>query len=108
MPLSLKINNEQQVVVHLNPADAKRKPVKLFSVPTWTADDGGSATVTPAADGLSATVVATADGTTVITISAEGDPSPGEDTLTDTVTVLVVDPDAISLGLTADPPTLQP
>jgi hypothetical protein len=63
----------------------------IVGVPTWAVDNPAIATVTPAADGMSAEVTAVAVGTANITVTAEGDPTPGVDTITLTGTVNVVD-----------------
>lgn len=106
--LSLKITTEQQVVVHLNPVTPKGKPVGLDGIPTWTVVDG-LGTVTPAADGLSATLVSPdTAGVTNFLVSADADLGAGVDTITDTIQLTVTDPDASSLGLVADAPTVKP
>lgn len=71
--------------------DAAGVSVPVSGAPTWTVDDATIASVTPAADGLSAAVVALKAGTATITVVAEGDPTPGVDTITLTGTVNVVD-----------------
>ncbi len=65
--------------------------VAVASVPAWSVDDATKATVAPAADGMSALVTALAVGAATITVVAEGDPTPGVDTITLTGTVNVVD-----------------
>jgi uncharacterized protein YjdB len=61
------------------------------NVPAWTVDDETIATVAPAADGMTAVVTAVAVGTANITVVAEGDASPGVDTITLSGQVSVVD-----------------
>lgn len=73
--------------------DAAGQPVTLpaGSVPVWTVDDTTKATATPAADGLTAVIEGVAVGTATVTVVAEGDPTPGVDTITLTGAVNVVD-----------------
>ena len=61
------------------------------NIPAWTVDDSAVASIAPAADGMSAVVTGLTVGTATITVTAEGDPSPGADTITLTGTVNVVD-----------------
>jgi hypothetical protein len=110
MPLVLSLTTEQKQNVKLAPVTAAGKPATLDSVPVW-AVTAGAGTVVPAADGLSAFVVSTdvVDGVdTVITVSAEGDVTPGTDTLTDTITVTTVHALAANMGLSVDPPVAKP
>lgn len=79
--------------------DAQGNTVTLPSAPSWSVDNSAIATIAPAADGMSAVVTAVAVGTATITVKAEGDPTPGVDTLTATGTVNVVD-EASALDLT--------
>ena len=72
-------------------ADAAGHPVSVASVPSWGADNPSVATVTPAADGMSAVVTGVGVGAAIITVTAEGDPTPGVDTITLTSLVNVVD-----------------
>lgn len=72
-------------------ADAAGANVAVSGAPSWSVDDASVASVTPAADGLSALVTALAVGTATISVVAEGDPTPGVDTITLTGTVNVVD-----------------
>lgn len=108
MPLSKKINDEQQIVVHLNPTTPKGKPVKLDGKPEWSVVDGDS-TLEVADDGLSATLISSdTPGVTHYQVAADADLGDGVDTITDTIELTVVDPQASSLGLTADAPTDKP
>ena len=65
--------------------------VPVVGAPTWAVDNSAIATVVPAADGLSAVVTGVAVGTATVTVTAEGDATPGVDTITLTGTVNVVD-----------------
>lgn len=61
------------------------------SVPKWTVDQVALLTVVPSADGLSAEITAVAVGMATITVVAEGDPTPGADTITVAGSVSIVD-----------------
>jgi hypothetical protein len=65
--------------------------VPVASVPVWSVDNAAIATVAAAADGMSALVTAVSVGTATVTVVAEGDPTPGVDTIKLTGTVNVVD-----------------
>lgn len=71
--------------------DPAGNTVPVASVPSWSVDNPAIASITPATDGLSASVSALSVGVATITVTAEGDPTPGVDTITLTGTVNVVD-----------------
>jgi hypothetical protein len=103
MPLKIKINDEQKVNVKLVPVTPRGKPVKVDGIPEWTVNDGDSKIVV-AADGLSADLIsADVPGVTDITVSADVDLGEGVDTISDTIELTVVNPQANSLGLVASP-----
>lgn len=112
MPLKIKISDEQQVNVKLNPVTPKGKPVKVDGIPVWAiADPPGDtvSTLVPAADGLSCLLVSSVlPGVTNITVSADADLGEGVNTISDTIELTVTDPQATSLGLVADPATDKP
>lgn len=64
----------------------------IYSVPAWSFDTPGSFTsVTPAADGLTCDCAGPITaGTVTGTVTAEGDPTPGKNTLTDTFTIEIL------------------
>lgn len=104
MPLQLKINDEQKVNIRLNPVTPSGKPVKVDGKPEWSVADGDS-TLVVADDGMSAFLVsADTPGITNYMVSADADLGEGVDTISDTIQLTVVDPQATSLGLVADPP----
>ena len=108
MPLTIKLTTEQQVVVHLNPVTPKGVPVDLDGAPVWTVPVGG-ATITPSDDGLSCTIVSPDNaGQSQVLIIADADLGSGIETISDTIDVEAANPNASSLGLTADAPTLKP
>jgi len=88
----------------LNATDRHGVNRALVGVPAWKSSDESIATVTPAADGLSALVVPVAKGECDITVTAEGDPTPGVDTLTGVGHVVVTDPEASQLSVSFGPP----
>src|SRR5678816_1653915 len=69
----IKLTNEQQVTVTLNPKTDGGRVAKLDGAPTWEVVSGNS-TVTPGADGLSALIVSSDDpGDTQILVKADAD-----------------------------------
>lgn len=105
--VNAKITTLQQVTVQAlfkNGAGV----VPINGVPTWVSADTNIATVTPADDGLSAVIVSVAPGMTTVTVSGEGDPTPGVDTQVNMVDVTVVNPEATELDLVVGTPTDKP
>lgn len=103
MPLQIKINDEQKVNVTLKPVTPKGKPVAVQN-PQWSVVDGDS-TLVVGADGMSADLVsADTPGITNYLVSADADLGEGVDTISDTIALTVVDPQATSLGLSAGAP----
>jgi len=68
--------------VALSAADSAGVAAPLFGVPVWASSDETVLTVTVAADGMSASVQTVAPGLARISVTAEGDPTPGVDVLT--------------------------
>lgn len=85
--------------------DASGTPRKVVGTPAWDSSDTSIATVTPATDGLSASIVGVAPGTATITVTAEGDPTPGNDTITGEIDVTIVETEATQVVLTLGTPT---
>ena len=106
MPLDIISTTEEKVHIKLNITTASGKPAKVDGVPTWTLDGTGS--VVPDADGLGAFVVsADTPGISTWSVSADADLGPGVTTIVDGGTYTYNDPQASSLGLTADPAVLK-
>lgn len=104
MPLQLKITDEQKVNVRLVPVTQRGKPVPLDGKPEWSVVDGDS-TLAVSDDGMSAFLVSNdTPGITNFQVSADADLGEGVSTITDTIQLTVVDPQASSLGLVSDPP----
>jgi len=80
--------------------DKKGNPAAIVGVPTWAMGTDGVLDMTVAPDGLSANFVPTdaagALGDVVVTVTAEGDPTPGVDTIVSTGTITVVPAEAAS------------
>lgn len=68
--------------VALSAADSAGNAAPLFGVPVWASSDETVLTVQLAADGMSAAIMTVAPGLARISVTAEGDPTPGVDTLT--------------------------
>jgi hypothetical protein len=107
--MELVITDSQQFRVEIQPVDKVGNPGTLASVPAWSASDPTILTVLPAADGMSAVVSAMGKlGAAQVNVTAEGDPTPGVNTITGTVAVQVVGGKAVSLQFTAGTPTEIP
>ncbi len=102
MPLRKTINDEQKIVVRLKPASGRGKPVNIDGKPDWSQVDG-DATMEVADDGMSATLISSdTPGVSNFLVAADADLGEGVTTITDTIELTVVDPQASSLGLSAD------
>jgi hypothetical protein len=106
----------QQDYVKETPVDANGNPERLYTGPTYTMSNGATTgnafagQLNVDADGLGVTVVpAAADvDTFTLTITAEADPTPGVNTLTDTVVYTITAPEDVTLGTVVNAPTAQP
>jgi hypothetical protein len=102
MPLNLTINNEQRILITLSPVDTAGKAVKISAITavvtsgdaTLTNPDG--TTLTPGASSFQ--LVSGLDGPSIVSVSAT---QPDGTTISDTINLTVVDPDASTLGVTA-------
>jgi hypothetical protein len=89
--------------------DKKGNPANLPGVPAWAMGSDTVLTMTVAPDGLSASFVPTdaagALGDVAITVTAEGDPIPGVDTivLSGTITVVAAEAATGDLSFSANP-----
>jgi len=102
--MDISITSEQKVHIKLNPVTATGKPASLDGVATFTVS-AGDATVEVDSDGLGATLISgDAAGTSVVDISADVDLSAGVTTITESINLIVTDPQASSLGLIVDAP----
>jgi hypothetical protein len=112
--MELVMTDSQQFRVEIQPVDKAGNLGTLASGPVWSASDPTILTVAPAADGMSAVVSAMGKlGAAQVNVTAEGDPTPGVNTITGTVDVQVVGGKAVSLRLTVGtatelPPTAPP
>jgi hypothetical protein len=69
--------------VALSATDAAGNAAPLFGVPVWASSDATVLTVQAAADGMSAVIMTVAPGGPArVSVSAEGDPTVGVDTIT--------------------------
>lgn len=77
------------------------RPLPAGVVPAWSVSDPASGVLTPAADGMTALLVAgSTDGDYTLTVTAEGDPAPGVDTLTGNFAFTVTDPEDTQVSIT--------
>jgi hypothetical protein len=107
--MELVITDSQQFKVEIQPVDRAGNLGTLASGPVWSSSDPAILTVAPAADGMSAVVSAMGKlGAAQVNVTAEGDPTPGVNTITGTVDVQVVGGKAVSLQFTAETPTEIP
>jgi len=108
MPLTIQLENTQQIKVLLTPRNLKGKPAKVQGAPVWEVESGDS-TLVAADDGLSALLV-TSDtaGDTVYVVKADADLGEGVETIEDRVTLTVSEPKASTLGFTLGEPEEKP
>lgn len=101
--MDISLTSEQKVHVRLNPVTATGKPASLDGQASFTVS-AGDATVVMDADGLGAFLVSgDVAGTSVVDISADVDLSAGVTTITESINLIVTDPQASSLGLIVSP-----
>jgi len=100
--MDISITSEQKIHVKLNPVTATGKPASLDGVASFTVS-AGDATVELDADGLGAFLISgDTAGTSVVDISADVDLTAGVTTITESINLIVTDPQASSLGLVVD------
>jgi len=106
----VKITNEQQVRVTLNPKTDAGRPAKIDpnSKPTWEKIDG-EADVQAAEDGLSVLLVSADNpGTTQILVKADADIGEGVEEISEVIELQVAGASAKNLGLSVGTPELKP
>ena len=106
-PISGQIASTQKVQVTANFTDALGMERPLASTPVWKSSDTTIATVTADPTGLTAEIVAVAPGTAMVTVTAEGDPTAGKDTIDGEVDITVVAPEDTQVTLTLGTPESQ-
>lgn len=102
--MDIQITSDQKVHIKLNPVTATGKPASLDGAASFTVSSG-DATIEADADGLGATLISgDTAGTSVVDVSADVDLGPGVSTITESINLIVTDPQASSLGLIVDAP----
>ena len=91
LKMSKQLNVGNTTTASVSYQDKAGATVPVVGAPSWGVDNPAVATVEPASDGMSAVVTAVGVGAANITVTAEGDPTPGVDTITLTGQVTVVD-----------------
>ena len=102
--MELTFTSEQKVTVTANPVTAAGNPAPIDGGLVVAVVSGDGTAVQDPATPLSVTLVSGTKGDTVYSVSGDADPGTGVQTLTELVTVHVVDPFAASFGLTAGAP----
>jgi len=106
--MDIKLTNEQQVKVTLNPKTDAGKSVKVDGKPTFEVISGNS-TVVVAEDGLSAMLVSADDpGDTEILVKADADLGEGVEEISEVIRLQVAGATAKNLGLVAGTPETKP
>jgi hypothetical protein len=105
----LILTTDQKAAVSIAFKTAAGHPATIVGVPVWALPDVPAPVVTleVAPDGLSATVKASGLGDLVLTVTAEGDPTPGVDTITEQLAISVVGAEAKSGEFTLGTPELN-
>ena len=104
--LEITIANDEQVNIPISPKTHGGQPATLDGKPKWEIISG-NCTISPAEDGLSCKLVSQTDldpdpavNTSVVQASADADLGDGVKTISDTITLHVVNAQAENLGLT--------
>lgn len=104
----IKLTNEQQVPVTLNPRTDRGKSVTLDGKATWSVISG-DCTVSVAEDGLSANVVSSDNpGTSQILVEGDADLGEGVVTISEILEVTVEGALASNFGISVGTPVLKP
>src|SRR6202521_2408452 len=85
--------------------DAKGNVFPLPNPPVWSLSAAGIVVMTVAADGMSAAFAPVSPGSVIVDVVAEGDPTPGVDTVHGTGDITVLAAEAASIALTFGPVT---
>ena len=103
--MSVTMNSDSPgVAATLNVTDKEGVTAKVYGVPLWASDNEAIATVTPAADGMSAVVKPVSVGTANVSVTLEGDPTAGVDTVKTSAVVNVVTPEASQASISFGEP----
>lgn len=102
---AVQITTLQKVNISAAFEDSAGIVVPIVGTPVWATSDATIATIAPSADGSNADVISVAPGTVQITVTAEGDATPGKDTITAEQDVIVVADEATQVILTVSAPT---
>jgi hypothetical protein len=103
----MKITDNQQFDVTLQPVDKKGSPASIDGVPVYATSNAAVATVEASADGMSATIKGALPGTATISVSADADLGTGDTEIGGSIDVEVTSGAAIQANLTAGPVTEQ-
>jgi hypothetical protein len=107
--MELVITDSQEFRLEIQPVDRAGNPGTLAGEPVWSVSDPTILTMVPADDGMSAVVSATGKlGVAQVSVTADGDPTPGVNTVTGTVDVQVVGGKAVAFHFTAGAATEIP
>jgi hypothetical protein len=101
----LTLTTEQKAKVTVKPLTAGGKPARVDGVPGWNTSDVAVATLVVAPDGMSADVFAAGVGFAEIVVAADADLTAGVRQITGSLSVTVVEAEALTLTLDAGVPT---
>jgi len=93
-------SNNKGVTASLVAKDSSGNVVALPSIPAWTTSADGIVLMTVAGDGMSATFAPVAVGTVSVSVVAEGDTTPGVDTIHASGDIQVLGAEAATVDLT--------
>lgn len=103
----MEMRDDQQVLLTIQPVDAKGKPAVVDGAPVWAASDETVITVQDSADGLSAMVLGVAPGSARVVVTADADLGSGITPLTGTLDFTITGGSAVALTITAGIPAPQ-
>lgn len=108
-PQMLRLPDDKQVQLSINPLSRRGNPARIDGTPRWTSSDESVVTLTPSEDGKSATAKAVGPtGTAQISVVADADLGEGVREITGIETIEVVEGEAATVGITAGEITDQP
>ncbi len=91
MTKTLQVGGTSTATIAYKDAEGVGVTLPAGNIPAWAVDQVALLDMVVAADGMSAALTAKGVGLATITVTAEGDPEPGVDTITVTGSVTIVD-----------------
>lgn len=103
----MELRDDQQVLLTIQPVDAKGKPAVVDGAPTWASSDETVVTLVPSADGMSAMASGVSPGTGRVVVTADADLGSGVTPLSGSLDFSITAGNAVSITITPGTPANQ-